>query len=622
MKRTHWLWFGLMLGVGLLGWWGRLPSARAGVITVCPAGCDYATIQGAVNAAAPLSTIQIFSATYTETVIITKSLTLDGVGQPQPVVSGNDVGRPFTILGSVAVTMTNLMVTRGRAPLDNSGSALGGGIFNQGQLTLDHMSVSYNQAIGANGDPFSLDGHSAYGGGIYTDCGDFICGVVTLKHTTVISNTAVGGDGEDGIYPAPFGGQGGEGSGGGIYVTCFSSVLYMCGSLISQDSVIAHNKAQGGVGGDKGSSYFPGSGGTAMGGGAIYKCDAPDCHMLYVLRTDVHHNLAQAGDGGDTPHVFGGTEPTHSYGGGIYATGYSTILASNIHHNVVHSGAYVPIHPYSWNMSAGGGLFSRAIYSIMEHSTVWQNEADLGGGIAVFEQDLKVRGSTISQNVARECGGGALLQSNYDLRLDYVTITENVALGYANPRRCGDEYEEGAGSGVYIHPQLSGVLNMKSSILARNLEPNHVGGDCYKNVYSRGFNLIEKTNHCVITGIPNGNLFHLDPLLGPLQGNGGLTPTYALLAGSVAIDAAAPTDCPNTDQRQYPRWVDGNGDGIERCDMGAYEYGGAPTDVGMVNEVRGRGAFSFPFLILALLGLLALCYLRATQHAPRHDATA
>ena len=63
------------------------------------------------------------------------------------------------------------------------------------------------------------------------------------------------------------------------------------------------------------------------------------------------------------------------------------------------------------------------------------------------------------------------------------------------------------------------------------------------------------------------NPIFADPLLLPLTNNGGFNLTMALDTGSPAIDVAT-GDCPTTDQRLAPR-VDG-------CDIGAYEYGGAP----------------------------------------------
>jgi hypothetical protein len=63
-----------------------------------------------------------------------------------------------------------------------------------------------------------------------------------------------------------------------------------------------------------------------------------------------------------------------------------------------------------------------------------------------------------------------------------------------------------------------------------------------------------------------------NPLLGLLRDNGGFTRTHALGSGSPAIDAGSPGTCPASDQRGRPRPVDVNGDGVERCDMGAFEY--------------------------------------------------
>ena len=74
-------------------------------------------------------------------------------------------------------------------------------------------------------------------------------------------------------------------------------------------------------------------------------------------------------------------------------------------------------------------------------------------------------------------------------------------------------------------------------------------------------------------GYPGEGNFSADPLLGPLQDNGGFTLTHALLNGSPAIDAGSPTTCPPTDQRGYPRPIDGNGDGLAICDIGPVEIG-------------------------------------------------
>jgi len=110
------------------------------------------------------------------------------------------------------------------------------------------------------------------------------------------------------------------------------------------------------------------------------------------------------------------------------------------------------------------------------------------------------------------------------------------------------------------------LLKVKNTIIAGNTAGT--GPDCYGTLTSYGCNLIEDISDCTITGDETCNIYGEDPLLGPLQDNGGLTFTHALLEGSPAIDAVC-TDCGCTtidgapvtsDQRGEPRPADGNGE--------------------------------------------------------------
>ena len=77
----------------------------------------------------------------------------------------------------------------------------------------------------------------------------------------------------------------------------------------------------------------------------------------------------------------------------------------------------------------------------------------------------------------------------------------------------------------------------------------------------------------------NGNIVGADPQLDVLRDNGGFTPTHALLFGSPARDAGnnlAVTSLTN-DQRGFTRIFDGDGNGTDMVDIGAFDPGSSST---------------------------------------------
>lgn len=74
--------------------------AQANIITVCPEGCNYTSIQAAVYAAQPNDTIEVQSGTYNESVVLTKNINFNGVdtGNGDPIVNGDLYKNSYTMV--------------------------------------------------------------------------------------------------------------------------------------------------------------------------------------------------------------------------------------------------------------------------------------------------------------------------------------------------------------------------------------------------------------------------------------------------------------------------------------------------------------------------------------------
>jgi uncharacterized repeat protein (TIGR01451 family) len=126
------------------------------------------------------------------------------------------------------------------------------------------------------------------------------------------------------------------------------------------------------------------------------------------------------------------------------------------------------------------------------------------------------------------------------------------------------------GGGLYSDPEVGEGPIVRNSLLADNVGPAAANGpDIYGNVRSQDYNLVESPDGFHLAGPGDYNITGQDPLLGPLNDNGGDTPTHALQAGSPAIDRGSCTDIVGdpitSDQRGIARPP-----GVP-CDIGAYE---------------------------------------------------
>jgi hypothetical protein len=179
---------------------------------------------------------------------------------------------------------------------------------------------------------------------------------------------------------------------------------------------------------------------------------------------------------------------------------------------------------------------------------------------------------TVSGNTADEGGG---IYNNGDLTMTNCTISDNTAEG-------GD-----SGGGIYNNRALDD-LTMTCTIVYGNIADS---GPNINGTYTDigGESIVDEP----LGSAPN-------PLLGPLQNNGGPTETHALLAGSPAIDGCTGGNCTvDTDQRGVSRPQ------LIACDVGAYEYQ-QPPPVGGIVEPVDKLSLLAPWLVLAALMAVAM----------------
>lgn len=233
----------------------------------------------------------------------------------------------------------------------------------------------------------------------------------------------------------------------------------------------------------------------------------------------------------------------------------------------VHPGVTVTIydvHLRNGNGNGGGGGITAVDATLNLHNVTISSchgpNGD-GGAISTADAVLNMTNCTISGNTAAHYAGGVIVGSG-TATLKSCTITGNSS-GFSN-------LTGGLHSG--------GSTTLQNTVIAGNsgLDLPNVAGF----FTSLGHNIIGSlgTNAAAFTMTPaTGDQIGVNDALlnfGPLQNNGGLTPTRALLAGSIALDAGHSGGV-TTDQRALTRPCDNagiaNATGGDGADAGAFE---------------------------------------------------
>jgi hypothetical protein len=513
---------------------------------------------------------------------IVQNLIISGPGPDALcVVSSNS--RVFNVAAGVAVNITGLCLSGVYSNLCNN-AAGGGAIHNSGNLNLGQCRFSNSSSSGpggailnetagsvtaANCSFYTNSSYGGQGGAIATTAGS-----VNLWQDIFVGNTAIGPDGAASTSASDTGGVGWNATGGGV--SAASSVSVMSNCIFEACSAIGGNGGLGYSG--YATNTDGGTGGGAYGGG-VYA----NSGTLEVYNCSFGTNFAIGGTGGPG----GGSDtPTMATAGGKGGRGGD-----------VEGGAVVDAY-------SGNGL---TFWS----STFAFNYARSGDGGRGGNGAVGGAGG-VGGDAGNSQGGGLMTEAGcvQGECVGYLscTISGNAVISGAGGNggtnvATGIVAAAGATSGLIQGGGWAGAAHpIGNTIIASNLAI--VGGvaissapDVAVNVTGKteGYNLIGNSVGSAgwlptdMTGITGKEI---DPRLGPLQDNGGPTPTMALLPDSPAINAGNTFGLTAADQRGFPRpqiedplfySIPAGGDG---SDIGAFEL--QPTNAIWISSSNGK----------------------------------
>jgi hypothetical protein len=467
------------------------------------------------------------------TKVVTSDVILDGTGHNVTISGSNNVG-VFIVNSGVHLTLRNLTVANGYA------IGGGGGILNNGIVTLDSCTFSNNVAVGTT---------SGNGGAI--DNG--FAGTLVANNCTFVSNCAAGGTSANG-YVIGGGGGGilnngiatldnctfsnnvavgttsGNGTGGAIFNG-------PAGRLVVNDCTFASNRATGGTGGggangagEYGAGHPGDDGGVGLGGG-IYNNDELSGSVT-ITNCTFYNNQAIGGNGGRGGGGYNGY--SYEYICGSYKCGFNTCYD--------YCWAYVYGGP-GGNGGNGGTGYGGNLYnnygSVTAVNTTFANGSVSGG-----------TGGPPGLNGALNQGGNGV---------------EGI-----NGSGVGGNLGQGAGPFVLHNCIIANATSGK----------NYWGG----SITDAGNNLSSDTTLPLTSA---NSSINTNPNLGLLTNNGGPTWTMALLPASPAVRAGDTNGAPTTDQRGQPRKA-------LQIDIGAYETPVIPSGTpSILNGTKTAGASPF-----------------------------
>lgn len=437
---------------------------------------------------------------------ITKEVTIDG-GASGVTISGGNASRILFAAPGSKLTLRNLTLTKGY-----SANADGGALYTEAPVVIENCKFIENQAV----PPYSGGAIVAYQ-------------PLTITNTEFAFNKANGG--------------------AAVYSRFSTAVTTLT------DCDFRDNQATGEIGGGAlllwdgapvtiNRAQFRNNKATQAAGGAAHVtpnsrlkvansefADNFGFHRGGAISNHGRLDLVKTTMTGNTTFVGGGSNAS---GGGIYNAAQATAFLTEIR---------ITGNPAVQSAREGGAIYNSGSL-VMSNGTIDGHKAWAGGGIRHDSTaTTELTNVTFSGNaVAASFGGGGILAVGINpgsVRLTNVTFAGNVT-------------GNGAGGAILSSP-FSNVVARNTLFVRAPSTGNCVllsdDGTGQQNGVIKGeFNLSDDGTCRVGGGRDN-----VAAPLGPLQDNGGFTPTHLPQPGSAAIDNGTSSGDPGRDQRGYLR---------------------------------------------------------------------
>lgn len=538
-------------------------------------GCYY-PISAALSIAQPGDTIRVAAGTYTENLVITRTISLEGgwntsftarnpavnitsLRPADPDVAVVTIQGQFGNTAAVAPAIDGFTISGARSSnhggglritnsdaiishntiTDNVAYFLGGGIWVQnGAPRIENNRIEYNRVApsgAAYGGGIELEGTRAtlannliahnivssttgYGGGVAIEGG----GPVTIAGNTILSNTAtISGSNE-------------TGRGGGL-------------SLVNVTATLSSNVVQGNIAGDSAKGY---GGGIYLSGSATFT----------LIGNTVISNLAGF-ESNFSPYLSGGGVQIESSNGALA----DNVIAGNRANRNAIFGNGGGLAALTSTLSVQGG-------QILNNSTS-RNCEGYGGGLYAQNSSITMDTVRIENNCAANTPfyglGGGLAFANSSYTLTNVLIANNYAFG--NDTAVGGLYAGANSPGLLVNNTIAnnrgqGIRSASPLTLTNNIIMSHTTGVSLTAAVP-----ISATYNDFYNNATNQRGFSLD--VSNIVINPQLDSNYRLTAASILIDAGTRASAPLHDRDGQLRPMQGKS-GLFRFDIGADEYPG------------------------------------------------